>query len=157
MKAFFLILAALGVGFVLWVRSAKDDPLDWHVDPLTVVKGGKSNRYLMLPDAKTSKSPVFEVSALELATAFDAVAMAQPRVSRLAGSVEELWMTYVQRTALMGYPDYISVKAIAIANADGNATLAIYSRSRFGRSDFGVNRARVKMWIKALGQMLVAR
>jgi len=154
-KLFFLILAALGVGFVLWVRSAKDDPLVWHVDPLTVVKGGKPNRYLMLPDNTPSKSPMFEVSALELAAAFDRVAMAQPRVSLLAGSVDELWMTYVQRTALMRYPDYISVKVIG--NTDGSATLAIYSRSRFGRSDFGVNRARVKMWIKALGQMLVAR
>jgi len=154
-KLFFWILAALGIGLMLWVRSAKDDLQVWHVDPLRVVKEGKPNQYLMLPDGKTSQSPVFEVSALELAGAFDRVAMAQPRVSLLAGSVEELWMTYVQRTALMRYPDYISVKVIG--NTNGSATLAIYSRSRFGRSDFGVNRARVKMWIKALGQILVAR
>ncbi|MBV1864713.1 MAG: DUF1499 domain-containing protein [Rhodobacteraceae bacterium] len=155
MKLYFWVLAALGIGLVLWVRSAKDDPLVWHVDPLTVVEGGKPNQYLMLPNGKTSQSPVFKASTLELAGAFDRVAMGQPRVSRLAGSVEELWVTYVQRTALMRFPDYISVKVIG--NTGGSATLAIYSRSRFGRSDFGVNRARVNMWIKALGQMLVAR
>jgi len=28
--------------------------------------------------------------------------------------------------------------------------LIIYSRSRYGRSDFGVNRSRVKAWLAAL-------
>ncbi len=149
MKYIVLLLLGLGLGFVFWVRGAKDDPEQWHVDPLSATRDGKQNRYILRPDGETYQSPVFQMSVAELALAFDKVAMAAPRVSRLAGRAEDLWVTYVQRTGLMRYPDYISVKFIE--TPDGAATLAIYSRSRFGRSDFGVNRARVKTWIDALG------
>lgn len=154
MKVALYILAGLIVGFILWVRVAKDDPVVWHIDPTDVVKGGKPNQYLLLPTGDKSKSPVFAISATELASAFDNMALAQPRVIRLAGNVDNLWITYVQRSGWMRFPDYISVKFID--NPDGTASLAIYSRSRFGRSDLGVNRARIKMWIKALGQTIVA-
>jgi len=43
----------------------------------------------------------------------------------------------------MGFPDYTT---ITMADED----LLIYARLRFGRSDFGVNGARVDRWIKAL-------
>jgi len=154
MKIFVLVLVGLFAGFMLWVRAAKDDPVVWHVDPLTVIKGGKPNQYLLLPTSEKNAAPIFSTNAAELAVAFDEMALSQPRVTRLAGNPAGLWVTYVQRTSLMRYPDYISVKFID--NPDGTASLAIYSRSRFGRSDLGVNRIRVKVWIEALGKMLVA-
>jgi uncharacterized protein (DUF1499 family) len=56
---------------------------------------------------------------------------------------------YIQRTELMRYPDSITVRFIPLA--DGQSTLAIYSRSHYGRSDFGVNQARIRAWLAALG------
>jgi uncharacterized protein (DUF1499 family) len=61
----------------------------------------------------------------------------------LAGSVEEGRMTWVARSALWGFPDYITAEA-------GPKGLAVWSRLRFGRSDLGVNRARLEDWLARL-------
>ncbi len=151
MKYLLLVLVAFGIGFVLWVRFARDDAARWHVDPLTAVLSGKPNQYLLKPE----NAPVFDMDARSLAVVFDAMAQAQPDVQLLAGSIDGLWLTYVQRSALMRYPDYISVRFID--RPDGTATVAMFSRSRFGHSDLGVNQKRVGTWIKALGQEIVAR
>ena len=55
---------------------------------------------------------------------------------------------YIQRTALVRYPDSITVRFIALGN--NRSTLAIYSRSHYGKSDFGVNEARIRSWLSAL-------
>jgi len=47
---------------------------------------------------------------------------------------------------MFGWPDYISVRAVAV---EGGAALAVWSRSRYGYSDMGVNRARVGRWLAA--------
>jgi uncharacterized protein (DUF1499 family) len=36
---------------------------------------------------------------------------------------------------------------------EGGAGLIIWSRARYGRGDFGVNRARVDAWLTALDQV----
>ena len=51
---------------------------------------------------------------------------------------------YLQRSRLMSFPDTIDVRFIAIDN--DRSTLAIYSRSQIGRSDFGVNLERIRLW-----------
>lgn len=140
------------VFFCLFVRFAPNSAKSWHVDPLTAKLGRKPNQYLSVPNGDVPP-PVFQVRAQTLAQVFDGVAMAQPRVTRLAGSVEQGWVTYVQRSQLFGYPDFLSVKFIPID--DNASTLAIYARSRFGRSDFGVNHRRVKAWIGAVGKALL--
>ncbi|MFC3118172.1 DUF1499 domain-containing protein [Jhaorihella thermophila] len=52
-------------------------------------------------------------------------------------------ITYISRTPTIGFPDYTTVWQ------DGDR-LVVWGRLRFGRSDFGVNRARVEAWLKAL-------
>ena len=56
--------------------------------------------------------------------------------------------TYVQTSALLAFPDYISVKAVPVGDGAG---LVIWSRSRFGKSDLGVNRERIEEWLAKLG------
>ncbi len=142
------IILALIVAMVLWVRVAPSDATQWHVDPETVEKGARPNQYLMR-DGQDTDSMIFDMEPADLAAKFDQIALAQPKVSVLAGRAEDGHVTYVQRTNLMAYPDYISVKITA--ENGGKSRLSIYSRSRFGRSDLGVNKARVKAWIAALG------
>lgn len=144
-----LVILALAVGF----RLVPSDPGVWHVDPATAPGTQRPNAWRIGPDGMEvpadAPAPVFRATATELARAIDAVALAEPRTRRLAGDPDSLWTTYVQRSRLMGYPDYVSVRVIDLG--DGRATLALYSRARFGYSDMGVNSARVARWMAGLG------
>lgn len=150
-----LLWAGLALGGLgLWYAWASriDDPARWHVDPFTATPPRSPNWVRLLPPSAGGDAPVFDVTAAELARAFDAMATAQPGTYRLAGAPDALWATYVQRSRLMRYPDYISVKFVE--EGPGRSSLAIYSRSRFGWSDGGVNRARVNRWLARLAERL---
>jgi uncharacterized protein (DUF1499 family) len=122
---------------------------------MTVTRATSPNTALVAPEGAASETdraaPVWDASPEEVMAAFDAVALSQPRTERIAGSVEGLHATYRQRSAIMGFPDFVSVRALP---AEGGATLAIYSRSRFGESDLGVNAARVDAWLELTGERL---
>ncbi|HEU0222804.1 MAG TPA: DUF1499 domain-containing protein [Paracoccaceae bacterium] len=148
-----LLVVLAGAGAV-WIRTVSHEPVErWHVDPLTVPDPATQNFHRvgpagLSPSPAHAAAPVYRAEPSELARAFDDMAMRQPDTLRLAGSPEEGWMTYVQRTRIMKFPDYISVKVIGLG--EGRSTLAIFSRSRFGTRDMGVNEARVKSWLQAL-------
>ncbi|MEM9796533.1 MAG: DUF1499 domain-containing protein [Pseudomonadota bacterium] len=136
-----LTLAGLG-----YIRTAPMDPEVWHADPEAGARTGKPNDYLVGPGGDREAIVVEEAPA-ELLARLDAVALAEPGTTRLAGDPAEGWVTYVQRSRLMGYPDAISVRVVP-EGAGGK--LMIWSRSRYGHSDLGVNRARVMRWLDAL-------
>lgn len=143
-----LLFAA--VAAAAYVRLSPDDPALWHVDPEAAVATGRPNAYSVGSEGVADAiAPVYAVPARELASAFDAVALSQPRTERIAGGPEELWATYVQRSRVMRFPDYVSVRFIDLGEA--RSTLSLFSRARYGRSDFGVNRARAEAWLAALG------
>ena len=137
------VLAAAGLA--VWVRVAPSPVAGWHVDPVTVTTRNPRNSYLLGPGGD---GPALRVAlpAAETAAAIERVALAAPRTRRLAG--DGLWATYVTRSALMGFPDYTSVRVSP--DDRGGATVAVFARARFGGSDFGVNRARVERWLAAL-------
>ncbi len=144
-----LALIVAAAGFV-YIRTVSGDPAVWHADPIEAARTGRPNDFLVLPPGGAGAdlaSPVYDIDAATLARRVDAVAMGAPRVKRLAGGPQELWTTYIQRSALIGWPDYISVRAVDLG--EGRSALAIWSRSRFGYSDLGVNRARVETWLAA--------
>ncbi len=143
------IILALIIGLILWVRVAPSDANQWHVDPETVEKGARPNQFLMR-DGQDANSLVFDMPPAELAANFNDVALSKPNVVVLDGDAKDLFVTYMQRTKLMAYPDYISVKVTP--EEGGKSRLFVYSRSRFGRSDLGVNKARIQDWTAALGQ-----
>jgi uncharacterized protein (DUF1499 family) len=141
-------IAVLVIGAAIYMRSVGMDPAVWHADPELGERTGKPNDVLV---AEGGDLPPLRLDGVpgEVAARLDAVALAEPGTQRLAGTPEEGWMTYVQRSRLMGYPDAISVRV----SPDGDGSrVSIWSRSRFGQSDLGVNRARVERWIAALQQ-----
>ncbi|MEM1313127.1 MAG: DUF1499 domain-containing protein [Pseudomonadota bacterium] len=145
-----VLLVVAFAGFAVWVRVAPVDAAAEHVDPLTVTRAANPNNVLLGPagtDGADREAAVWMATPEALMAAFDAAALAAERTERIAGSVEDLHATYLQRSALMAYPDMVSVKALP---AGEGATLAIYSRSRFGRSDLGVNDKRVSAWLDAI-------
>lgn len=148
----------LGLGLVvalagaIYVRTVSDDPAQWHVDPTVAERTGRPNDFLVAPPSFSAAVPDVEaaVHALpprELLFLLDSVASQSAGASILAGSLDDLWITYVQRTAIIGFPDYISVKAVQV---EGGSALVIWSRSRFGHSDMGVNRKRIETWLSQI-------
>ncbi|MEM1363767.1 MAG: DUF1499 domain-containing protein [Pseudomonadota bacterium] len=139
------VVLVLGAAFAAYVRLAPSDPATWQVDPITVVPPTSPNYALVRPGE--GDDPVFAATPDALLSALNQIALAAPRVTPLAGSVDSGEITFVARSALWGFPDYISVKAVP---AGDGAQLAIFSRSRFGHSDMGVNAARITSWMDAL-------
>ncbi len=130
--ALLIVLALCGLA---WVRLAPSDPARWHVNPMTARDPGSPNFARIAPGTLvTPEDPA------TLAARIDAALLAMPRVTRLAGEPKGGFVTYVARSRLLGFPDYITVRTLA---ADRGATFAALSRARFGRSDFGVNDARL--------------
>ncbi|MBL9059753.1 MAG: DUF1499 domain-containing protein [Mangrovicoccus sp.] len=143
-----LALLAVLLAGLAWIRLAPADPARWHVDPLTVATPVRVGHALLRPAGGDAAAPVWDITSDALLAAFDRVARAQPRVSVLAGSVDEGQITYVVRSRIIGFPDYVSVRALPAGH--GGSTLAIFARQRFGRDDLGVNRTRTAAWLAAL-------
>lgn len=141
------VLAVLFIGFAAYVRFAPDDARVWHVDPASASGAGAANAFVVSPTGAGADmaSPVFDMAPAALLSAFRQAALAAPRTSILGES--DGIITFVQRSALISYPDYISVRAVEV---EGGAALHIWSRSRYGADDWGVNRARVLAWLEKL-------
>ena len=149
-----LALVVLTVVAAIFFRMAGSDPAAWHVDPTTADRTGKPNDYLAAPAGVTEATADIETEPREIPTEelmflFDAIARNAPRTDVLAGSVEGMHVTYVQRSLAFGFPDYITVKAVDLG--EGRSGLVIWSRSRYGYSDMGVNAARVTNWLAKIG------
>ncbi|WP_170344040.1 DUF1499 domain-containing protein [Ruegeria atlantica] len=123
---------ALVLGLGAYIRLAPSAPAQWHIAPVAADDQD-------LPDGVLR---VVETGPDGLQR-LDQIARATPRTSVLAGSVDEGMITYVTRTKWFGFPDYTTV------HQDGD-TLRIHGRLRFGRRDFGVNKARVDGWLEQM-------
>lgn len=143
MKLLLILAACAMLGLLAYIRLAGADPADWHVDPQAADDPGAGG-VLLLPGPDR---PVYPLPPGDLLRAFDRVAMAAPRTGRLAGSVEAGRVTYVVRSRWIGFPDYISVRAVPVP---GGSQLAVYSRLRFGKGDMGVNARRLGLWLDQL-------
>ena len=147
MKTLFLILFGLVVLIGLYIRFAPSNPQVWHIDPLEAEKPkGARNVFHWRPGEGKYPTPVYEMDKIALAKAFDAHVLRYPNVTRLAGRSEDVHVTYVARTPMVRFPDYVSVSFLDAES--GGATLAVYSRSRFGSGDGGLNRTRFLGWVE---------
>ena len=120
----------------------------------------RPNQYLVCPPDRCAarphrEAPAFDADADRLEAAVLAVAHRQPRVEQLEGDGVERAYEFVQRTRKFGFPDLISVRIWPLP--EGRSTLGIYSRSKYGWSDLGVNRRRVEAWLSGIGKELGLR
>ena len=114
------------------------------VRPSTLEKGFFLRSYRLMPGGENA----FSVPAETLFDAWLSVADRQPRTQRLAADPGQKCSLHVQRTPLLKFPDYIRAEVVELAS--GQCGLLIDSRSRFGLTDFGVNRRRVTAWFAEL-------
>ena len=143
------IIAALVVvffAFALFVRASGGDQA-FLFDPAKAEERGKLNDYIVSPKGEgvDMASPVFEMTPEALMARFKEVALAAPNTKLVAEG--DGFATYVQRSKLMAYPDYVSVRAVDV---EGGSALYVYSRARYGVRDFDVNKARVLAWLKKI-------
>ena len=112
------------------------------------------NTYLVCPEGyceaaqPMARSPAFDVPAGRLEAAWMAMLDRQPRVTVLQKDETLRQVDAEQRSLLIGYPDTVTARFIPLG--EGQSTLAVYSRSHYGRSDYGVNRERVETWLRDL-------
>jgi len=130
-KLLLVFLALLLASFV-WVRLAPSDVSKWHY----VIENPQNNRFQaglveVLPNKADSFSELYKI------------AVNADRTVLLAGSIDEGMATFITRSKLWGFPDYTTIWI------NGDA-LAIHARARFGKSDIGVNAARVSKWLATL-------
>ena len=124
-----------------------------RIDFATLQRTAKPNQYVVCPpglcQAKVdAESRAFDASVEDLRSAWQQVVGAEPRVELVAEDEERQIYDYVQRSSLMRYPDIITVQFLN--SESGGSTLAIYSRSIYGRSDLSVNAKRIIDWLAKL-------
>ena len=117
-----------------------------------LVLSNKPNQYLVCPrgycsEAKGAEATEFDVPVEQLRKEWEGLIASEPRVEVLAKH-GDMQVDYVQRSARFRFPDIITVRFVELSAS--RSTLAIYSRSVYGHSDFGVNKRRVEGWIQKL-------
>ena len=147
-----VVLAFLGLGEVRFWQLFGDSDLG-AVKLETVQRRSSPNDALACPKefciSRTDLTPaVYAVPTDVLRAAFAKVIESEPKVTIVEKNDAEMTDRYVQRSAALGFPDTIVVKFLD--RPGGQSTLALYSRSRFGESDFGANRARIERWLEKL-------
>jgi uncharacterized protein (DUF1499 family) len=97
---------------------------------------------------EAAASPIFAVSWTHLREAWRRMIAAEPRVVEVADDEQHRRSAYIAHTAVLGFPDIVTAEFVALG--EDRSSIALYSRSRYGRSDFGTNRRRVERWLSRL-------
>src|ERR1700722_17789959 len=149
-----LAVAGLGVAVRLYMSRSAELALrpEEHVaigelrDPLP------GNSFLACPPgycrATAAPSPVFALPAVRLAEVWRRMLAAEPEIFAVGSEPEAQRFTVIQRTPLLHFPDIVTVEFVVLG--PDRSSLAVYSRARYGRGDFGVNRKRVLDWLGKL-------
>ncbi len=151
-----IVAAIIGTFLIGWDRTiamVMPPPLPENVDFASLSHSDMPNRYLVCPENYCAAppdaiSPVFDISVEALRERWKAMLQRQPRITQARADETGLQHDFVQRSRFFRFPDSITVRFIPLP--DNRSTLAVYSRSHYGRDDFGVNRDRVEAWLAAL-------
>lgn len=123
------------------------------VDFDTLERDSNKNSYLLCspehcPHANADgPAPVFDMPPKRLRAILLEFADKAPNIRPLPDkmNLELQQFDFIERTPAMRFPDIITVRIYP--TNDGGSSMAIYSRSVYGQSDFGANRDRVTRWL----------
>lgn len=137
------IVAALTAALVWLWWTATD--LDQQVDFKSTVLNPKPNQFLICPDKFCKDTPhqiapIFKVPMPELQRKWDEMMEQEKGFIRLDMQEGATRRHYHKRTDMLRFPDRITVEFVAVD--DTTSSIAIYSRSKYGYSDGGLNQAR---------------
>ncbi len=137
-----LAAIAIALAGLWWTAADVDRPVDFTQNILT----SKPNQYLACPedhcrDKPHMVAPVFQVSRDEAVQVWDTMMAQKTRFARLNTRDKPDRRQYEERSKLMRFPDRISVQFLE--RSPTTSSVAIFSQSKYGYSDMGVNEARV--------------
>ena len=145
LRIILLVLLIVIGGFLGYVRLAPSDPQEWHKQAYPSGMGDIPSSAGFIWRAPLADEGKDRLNRL------DQIIMSTPRTTRLAGSVDTGKITYVTRSAVIGFPDYTTIGVYQGLIEDSDIRyLEINGRLRFGHSDFGVNAKRIKGWLAQL-------
>lgn len=130
----------------LCLRFWPIDKDQWHVDPADTSEQRRFGVHLTGPDAPRLSG--------DAATVLDAVlefAKKSDRISLLDGSVGEGMITFLVRSPMLGYRDYVTFKAVT---QDDVSKLAIHARPGMNVYDWGSNAKLLDEWLAQTQQSL---
>lgn len=134
------LLVVLVLVLVAYIRLAPTRASKWHQLPDVTTPGDISDDGSFLSVRRVTVPPQ------EVLAAIERLAVATPRTQVLKGDVASGMITFQTRSAVMGFPDHTTV------SIQGDL-LVIFGRLRFGKKDFGVNRARIAGWLETLDHL----
>ncbi len=115
------------------------------------------NYFLACPENYCATKPdrithAYAVNSVTLQTTWSELVLRQPRTKVLREDLANQQIDYQQRSRFFRFPDFITVQFISLS--PHSSTLAIFSRSKYGHSDLGVNRQRIETWLRLLDNTL---
>ena len=157
-----LVVVALGVGLRLYMsRAAEDRLLPGEDVAIADLRGPlPQNGFLACPEGYCAVepglvSPVFAMTVERLSALWPKVLQGQRGVVTVLAAPDRRHVALIQHSAMFGFPDVITVEFVAVEPE--RSSLAIYSRARYGKLDFGVNRRRVESGLARLQQLAAAQ
>jgi hypothetical protein len=140
-----LFIAFAIIGFLAlasFIRLAPTDPVAWNQLPEVAIDS-PYDQVIPLIGAASLRLSLQKGDSAQLLSRLAIIAAETPRTRLIAGSPEKGRMTWETRSLIWGFPDYTTAEV----RPDG---LYIHARLRFGRSDMGVNAARLNDWLAQL-------
>jgi uncharacterized protein (DUF1499 family) len=148
------VVFVLALGVRLYMGRAAEDRVapDERVSLRELRPPLPQNAFLACPPgycaAAAAPSPIFAMPWTRLREDWADILGREPRVVRVAAGADGKGAIWIQHSLLFRFPDIITVEYIALGPE--RSSLAVYSRARYGKSDFGTNRRRVERWLALL-------
>ncbi|SEQ25139.1 Uncharacterized conserved protein, DUF1499 family [Loktanella sp. DSM 29012] len=143
--AIVVVIFVAVLAFAAYVRLSPTDVARFHVAPAATEPTD------MTGENSFTAARFITTAPQGMLQAFVTLSETRDDTTLVAGSVAENLLTFETRSRLMGYPDYTTVTV----TDDAEPLLVIHAQSRFGKSDMGVNQARVREWLNLMGNLVV--
>ena len=152
----------LGLAIRIYMGRSAEDRLapEEQVDIRALRSPLPGNAYLACPAgycaaAEAAPSPSFDMAWERLRDYWLEMIAADPRAVRAGGDPDRRRFFLVAHSPLLRFPDVVTVEFVALPET--RSSLAIYSRARYGKYDFGKNRKRVQRWLLMLQRVAAQR
>jgi hypothetical protein len=147
-----LVLVTLGLALRIYMgREAEDRLASGDEVRIAELRSPLPNpSYLACPPdycsaAEAVVSPVFDLPWERLYAYWAEVIGGESKILSIATKTDARQFVYIQHSPVFRFPDIVTVEFVALGPE--RSSIAVFSRSRYGKFDFQKNRKRVERWL----------